>query len=233
MKNDKMPMDSSSMIELDDCWNRIGVWRNGEERCEKLDQFTHCHNCDVYSNAGRSLLDRAIPDNYGNEWADILAEEVTPKSSELQSVVIFRLGAEWLALPVNLINEITLLRKIYELPHNRNKNLRGMVNIRGGLVICMSLGYLLGIDKPEEHLLDEEHAINRLIMIRESNGFVVFPVSEIDGIAHYDASSLKTPPDTVRNAKFNFIKGVFTARDKNIGCIDETALLDAIAGNLK
>jgi len=233
MSADNTTMDKSQELNIDDCWNKIGVWRKGEQRCEKLDEFTHCHNCDVYSNAGRSLLNREIPENYGNEWTEILAEDIKSKSTNLQSAVVFRLGPEWLALPVNLINEITLLRKIYEIPHNRNKNLRGMVNIRGELIICMSLGYLLGVDKADEHIIDEEHSINRLIMIKEAGGNVVFPVSEIDGIAHYDPATFKMPPDTVRNSKLNYIKGVFSVRENNIGCIDETALLDAIAGNLK
>jgi len=233
MSNEKTIMGTSQTIEIDDCWNKIGVWRKGEARCDKLDEFTHCHNCHVYANAGRSLLNRGIPENYVNEWTEILAEDVKNKSTNLHSVVVFRLGSEWLALPVNLINEITLLRKMYEIPHNRNKNLRGMVNIRGELIICMSLGYLLGIEKAEEHIIDEEHSINRLIMIKESTGNIVFPVSEIDGIAHYDPATLSMPPDTIRKSKINYIKGVFQARDNNIGCIDESALLDAIAGNLK
>jgi len=219
--------------KINDCWNTIGVWHKGTDKCEKLNDVIHCYNCDVYSNAGRTLLNRASPDGYNDEWTKVLAQEESQKGSNLQSSVVFRLGAEWLSLPVNLINEITLLRNIYDIPHNKNKKIRGMVNIRGELVICMSLGNLLGVEKPEDDLIDEERSINRLIMIREENGHVVFPVSEIDGIIHYDVTKLTSAPDTIKNSAMNFINGVTTSNDKNIGCIDHASLMKNIASNLK
>jgi len=222
-----------SSIKINDCWNTIGVWRNDGKKCEKLDDVIHCYNCNVYSNAGRSLLNRKTPEGYDEEWADVLASEKTAKSKNSISAVAFRLGAEWLSLPVNMINEITLLRNIYDIPHNKNKKIRGMVNIRGELIVCMSLGYLLGVEKPENDLIDEERPINRLIMIKETNGNIVFPVSEIDGIIHYDADKLASVPDTIKNSKLHFINGVTTLKSKTIGCIDHSALLDSIARTLK
>lgn len=222
-----------SSIKINDCWNTIGVWRSGTQKCEKLDDVTHCYNCSVYADAGRSLLNRPAPDGYGDEWADVLATEKKAKSKDSVSAVVFRLGSEWLALPVNMINEITLLRNIYDIPHNKNKKIRGMVNIRGELIVCMSLGYLLGVDKPDEDLINEEHSINRLIMIREKNGYVVFPVSEIDGIMYYDPEKIVAAPDTIRNSNLNFIHGVASFNDKNIGCIDHKILIDNIASTLK
>ena len=230
-----MANSNSSLNDLDirDCWNSIGVWRSGEQRCEKLDEFLHCYNCEVYSNAGRALLNRPSPVGYGDEWTEILAAEKATKKLNLHSAVVFRLGAEWLALPVNIINEITLLRNIYDIPHNKNRNIRGMVNIRGELIICMSLGNLLGVEKPDEGLFDEHHSINRLIMIKENSGQVVFPVSEIDGIAHYDPLKIKNAPDTIRNSKLHFIDGITTVKNKNIGCINHDSLIAKIAANLK
>lgn len=220
-------------LKINDCWNKIGVWSNSDNRCEKLDDVIHCYNCEVYSSAGRSLLNRESPDGYGDDWADILASEKKSESKNLQSAVVFRLGGEWMSLPVSVINEITLLRNIYDIPHNRNKKIRGMVNIRGELVICMSLGNLLGVEKPDDDFIGNEHSINRLITIREENGSIVFPVSEIDGIIHYEKDELATAPDTIRNSTKNLIKGVTVVNDKNVGCIDHSALLSEILGNLR
>ncbi len=219
--------------KIDDCWNTIGVWSHCDNKCDRLDKVIHCYNCDVYSDAGRSLLNRTTPDGYDDEWADVLAIEKVTKNKNTMSAVVFRLGAEWLSLPVKMINEITLLRNIYDIPHNLNKKIRGMVNIRGELIICMSLGYLLGVDKPEDDLIDEERPINRLIMIKERSGYIVFPVSEIDGIINYDPEKLSPTPDTVKNSKLNFINGVTTLDNKTIGCIDHNTLLDNIASTLK
>ena len=223
----------TEILKINDCWNKIGVWSNGDNRCEKLDDVIHCYNCDVYSNAGRSLLNRESPDGYGDDWADILASEKMSKSKNLQSAVLFRLGGEWMSLPVSIINEITLLRNIYDIPHNRNKKIRGMVNIRGELIICMSLGNLLGVEKPDEDFIGNEHSINRLITIREDSGCIVFPVSEIDGIIYYEKDELTTAPDTIRNSAKNLIKGMTLVNDKNVGCIDHSALISEILGNLR
>ncbi|MEM7650108.1 MAG: chemotaxis protein CheW, partial [Cyanobacteria bacterium P01_A01_bin.70] len=34
-----------------DCWNQIGV--RGDRTCPTLETVIHCHNCPVYSQAGR------------------------------------------------------------------------------------------------------------------------------------------------------------------------------------
>jgi len=224
---------NEELITINDCWNTIGVWRSGQNKCERLDDVIHCYNCHIYSTAGRELLNRQAPSGYADEWANILATDTSTKTNDSISAIVFRLGEEWLSLPVSLINEITLLKSIYDIPHIKDKKIRGMVNIRGELIICMSLGYLLGIEKPDSNFIEEERSINRLIMIRENNGYIVFPVSEISGIIYYDVESLAPAPDTIKNSKLNFMLGVTRHEDKTIGCIDQDDLLESIAGSLK
>ena len=149
------------------------------------------------------------------------------------SAIVFRLGAEWLSLPVSMINEITMLRSIYDIPHNSNNKIRGMVNIRGELIICMSLGNLLGVEKPDEDLIEEERSINRLIMIRDNKGYIVFPVSEICGIMHYNQKTISPPPDTVKKSRLDFVTGITDFNDKSIGCIDHEKLITCIQETLK
>lgn len=218
---------------FDDCWNSIGVWRRGEARCDKLDDVIHCYNCPTYAVAGRSLLDRAAPEDYEQEWTNVLAREKLIQEKNLESVVVFRLGAEWLSLPVSMIGEITLMRDIFDLPHNHNPKLRGIVNIRGELVICMSLGFLIGVDRPDEGWLKADRSIQRLIMMREGSGYIVFPVSEVHGITRHHADELNIAPDTVKKKNLSFIKGIIKWQDHNVGCIDETALTAEIANNLR
>lgn len=219
--------------EIDDCWNSIGVWRNDDVKCKKLDEVIHCYNCDVYSNAGRALLNQPIPSGYRQEWTRIVAAEKKHKQNNLQSAIVFRLGSEWLSLPVSLINEITLLRDIYNIPHNKNENIRGMVNIRGELIICMSLGNILGVEKPEKKQTKEECSINRLITMKEGNSCVAFPVTEIDGIIYYEKNKLTPAPSTIVNSNMNFIEGMTVSNKKNIGCINHVALIEHIEINFK
>lgn len=54
---------SLPMTALDEtgvfCWNRIGV--QGDRSCGRLVEVVHCHNCPIFSHAGRMLFDRAPP----------------------------------------------------------------------------------------------------------------------------------------------------------------------------
>lgn len=224
---------SSIETGFDDCWNSIGVWRSSGNRCEKLDDVIHCYNCETYSMAGRSLLDRDAPEGYEREWTDVLAQEKSVQEKNLESVVVFRLGTEWLSLPVSMVGEITLIRDIFDLPHNHNPKLRGVVNIRGELIICMSLGYLIGVERPDEEWLKADRSIQRLIMMREGSGYIVFPVSEVHGITRHHPDDLNKVPDTIKKTNLSFIKGIIKWQDNNVGCIDETALTTEITKNLK
>ena len=69
-------------------------------------------------------------------------------SRDTQSVVIFRIGAEWLALP-------TAVRQGSRGPPSRFTRCRtgasgvvlGVANVRGELLVCVSLGQLLGLER--------------------------------------------------------------------------------------
>src|SRR5471032_222368 len=54
--------------DMNDCWNRIGV--AGDQSCEKLTQFIHCRNCDVYASAAQGNLQRPVDAGYRRQWAE-------------------------------------------------------------------------------------------------------------------------------------------------------------------
>src|SRR4051812_45482226 len=99
---------------LDDCWNRIGF--RGDRSCPELAQVVHCHNCQVFGNAGRQFLDGACPPDYAAEWTRRLAVPLEDVPTDLISVLIFRLGEEWLAQSVDLLIEVTTPRAIHRIP---------------------------------------------------------------------------------------------------------------------
>ena len=79
------------------CWNRIGV--RGDRSCPELLKFTHCNNCPVFAAAGRRFLDAPSPAGYLDEWTTRLAARDDTREGDESSVLVFRLGDEWLALP--------------------------------------------------------------------------------------------------------------------------------------
>src|SRR5215831_6881941 len=88
----------------EDCWNRIGVW--GDRSCPELAGAVHCHNCPVFAAAGRQFLDAPSPLGYLEDWAERLAALPETAASDLQSVLIFCIADEWLALPVAVLVEV-------------------------------------------------------------------------------------------------------------------------------
>ena len=101
------------------CWNRIGAW--GAVSCPELDAVSHCHNCHVYSAAGRSLLERSGSAEYLGEWTRIIARPERAQETDIVSVVLFRMGNEWLALSTSVFSEVIEDRTIHSMPHRSSR----------------------------------------------------------------------------------------------------------------
>jgi chemotaxis-related protein WspD len=216
------------IIDIEDCWNEIGVWRKDGEICPRLEKVIHCRNCDKYASAGRVLLGRQSPDNYGIDWAGLQSNK-QQNTAALVSVVIFRLGDEWFSMPVSVFSEVNPMKMIHNLPHNKSKILRGVVNIRGELKICVSIGYLIGLNKGKRNENSNNNTTNRLIMISKDNYEIVFPVTEIAGIHRYDSSELNKCPSTIPGGSDHYFSGSVEWRNNDVACIDEESLFKAIS----
>ena len=129
---------------IDDCWNRIGV--RGDRSCPELVEHVHCRNCPVYSAGAADLLDAEVPAGHLAERTAHFAEPANAESGEMRSVVIFRVAAEWLALPTALVVEVANLLPIHSLPHRSNGAVLGVTSVRGELLVCMSLRQVVGAE---------------------------------------------------------------------------------------
>ena len=123
------------------CWSEIGVYGNG--LCAELQKFIHCRNCPVYSRAGVQLLDRPLVAEYRQERTEHFAVPAPRPASKRSSALLFRLGHEWLALPTQAFQEVAEHRPIHSLPHRRDGLVLGLLNVRGELLICISLARFL------------------------------------------------------------------------------------------
>ena len=212
-------LDDSYHIEIDDCWNQIGVWGDKTNVCPKLADVIHCRNCDVYSEAGRTVLDRKLPEEYETKWAKIYSESKEEKKSGTESITIFRLGNEWLALPTNIIDEISNISEVHSLPHQRTKILRGLMNLRGQMSICVSLGQLLDVEKHEQHenIDSRNRTYERMIAVNHNESSFIFLVSEVKSTYRLHPGELKEPPSTLSHAKGTLTKGIlFYTLDKKL-----------------
>jgi chemotaxis-related protein WspD len=203
------------------CWKAIGIY--GDASCVQLVQHIHCRNCPVYASAAAQLLNVEVPGRYTQEWTQHIAADKPTPPVETLSVVIFRVAAEWLALPSAIFKEIAGDRLIHSLPHRRNGALLGVANIRGELLVCTSLQYILGVDT-----VAAGENVRRMLVIQQNNDRTVCPVDEVHGIERFQLQDLKQVPATLAAAAVTYTKAVLSWRRRSVGLLDADLLFHAL-----
>jgi len=180
----KSPLEDQG---IQDCWNHIGVY--GDSTCPELLKYHHCRNCSVYLQAGRALLEREPPSGYQSEWTRLLAQEKTATERGSLSVVLFRIGTHWLALPTRTFKEVSELSSIHSIPHRSNEVLLGFVQVGGELHLCVAMDQVLGLQS--EALPGGKHgrAFRRLIVAELQGHRWVWSADEVFGVVRFDPDS--------------------------------------------
>ena len=74
--------------------------------------------CNAKGSAADRLLDRSVPDGYLTEWTEHVAAKKTAAEPGTKSVVIFRIGVEWLALPTHIFQQVAEECALHKLPES-------------------------------------------------------------------------------------------------------------------
>jgi chemotaxis-related protein WspD len=219
-----------------DCWNKIGV--TGDRSCPELNTFIHCRNCPVYATAARIFFERPAPEGYLADWSRWLASSVALDSrgqktgeadtdaragdGEAVSVLIFRLGAEWLAFRTRDVAEVTIPRPVHRIPHRSNQVLVGLVNLQGQVQLCVSLRGLLGVESTG--------ASTRLVVLRDRDRAETwaFEADEVVGVHRVPRSQLRGVPSTLVNPAVGFSQAVLSWNERSIGLLDEQRVFTAL-----
>src|SRR5262249_10894119 len=220
-----------------DCWHRIGV--AGDRSCPELNTFIHCRNCPVFAAAARTFFDRPAPEGYLAEWTRWLADsdglgsrgeagdgeddEGDPLAQrEGVSVLIFRLGAEWLAFRTRAVAEVTTPRPVHRVPHRSNRVFTGLVNLQGQAQLCVSLHGLLDVDAPASS--------PRLVVLRDHDRAETwaFGADEILGVERVPRSQWRSVPSTLINPAVGFSQAVLSWNGWSIGLLDEQRVFTAL-----
>ncbi|OLF56087.1 chemotaxis protein CheW [Pseudomonas chlororaphis] len=210
---------------IDDCWNRIGI--HGDKSCPLLVEHVHCRNCSVYSAAATRLLDRYALQQEHHEQA--VAEVDTDVAT--RSLLMFRLGEEWLGIATRCLVEVAPLQAIHSLPHQRSRALLGVANVRGALVACLSLVELLGLDTSGA-AASGTRVMPRMLIIAAQGGPVVVPVDEVEGIHGIDERTLHAATVSGQQASAKYTRGVLQWRGRSLRWLDEEQLLSAVTRSL-
>ena len=224
-------MVSMPAVIVDDCWNRIGV--QGDKSCPELVKVVHCRNCPVYAAAGARLFDRAPPADWIDEQTRNLATAIDQQSRDTTTVLIFRLADEWLAVPVADVIEVAEPRQVHSVPHRTGGLLDGIVNIRGDLQLCVSLARLLGIPSQQGNDQAKTPAgglkrLDRMIVVQQGHDRWVFPADEVSEVHRVPTDEIVPLPATVERSAARISRGVFTWKDKQVGCLDTSRFFAAL-----
>jgi chemotaxis-related protein WspD len=222
--------ESMSSIRVNDCWNKIGVWGNRE--CVELKSATHCRNCNVYSSAARELLGAELPADYLERWTTYFAAASTEQSRPMEAALIFRTGAEWLALSPTHLQEIAEAGPIHSVP-GRGNALLGLSNIGGQLLVCIALSRLLGLKNSGLPNGTSKRSIyRRMIVAGRQDSRFVFPVDEVHGIHRFDPSVLTPVPSTVPKSQRTYLRGILPWENVSVSYLDDKSLFEVLDRSL-
>jgi chemotaxis-related protein WspD len=185
----------------------------------------HCRNCDVFTAAGRDLLDREPPPGYGAGWNGGLGEAPEGGRGGARTVLVFRLGEELLAIPDDVVIEIVDWRPIRSIPHRRDEVLVGLANVSGDLRLCVSLEVLFG-GPPTDPRVPRPRG--RLIVIGKSSPEWVILADEALAMGRVVDAEIEAPPATVSRSSQAFLEGVIAWRNRRAGLLDAGLVLDAL-----
>lgn len=215
--------------ETKHCWTTIGI--RGDRSCPELVKQVHCRNCRRYESAVSDLLDRAPPEAYLEELTRMTAEPELTKDGHKQTVMVFRLGSEWLAMSVGFLVELTRPGPIRSVPHRSNHIFLGLVSIRGDIQLCFSVGGLLGIPPAEttsaDGIMRRFCVVNRQNRTQATPGAAspgrdwVFSADEVYGLGSYAENELQAVPVTVAKTLQKYTLGIIAVNNRQTGLLND------------
>ena len=185
------------------------------------------------------LLDQEPPPGYVREWTDRVAVDVGVHDAAAGDAFVFRLGLEWLALPVSLLQEVVEPGEIHKVPHRTGGLLLGLTNIRGTLLVCIALENLFDPDgrsgrggrRIKSDVRTGDGRPRMLVLAHNGHRVVVF-VDEVQGLLRYSAGQLQATPATVELASRVYTTQMIGWKNKTIGLLDGELLFYSIHRSL-
>ena len=171
--------------------------------------------------AAERLLAREPEPAYLEAWTRSLQRALfDDRAKEERAAVVFRLGEDLYALDVGHVREVHRPRRVHRVPGRTNEVFRGLVSLRGELVLCADLYVLLGADRPPR-----PPATARVVCVEKDGQGWAFEVDELLDVRRYSDASLSQPQVTVSKAAVHFTNALLPlSRD---GAGRHAARLDA------
>ncbi|WP_337841826.1 chemotaxis protein CheW [Rheinheimera sp.] len=210
---------------LDPCWKTIGI--QGDRSCDKLRRHTHCRNCEVFADAAARLRDQFQPLSWFDA-SEAEAPEVNQQHPDATQHLLFRLGAQWFALPSRVLDFIISPVQVRKVPNRHSATLLGVCNVRGQLLPWVSLHKLLKIDET-----GTDAAKARLLVLNHSSGHLVSQADEILGIHKLEPGFWLTKPNSSDQLLSQLTLGLGRYQQLDLTLLDAQALMQAMLEELQ
>ena len=134
----------------------------------------------------------------------------------------FKVGGEEYAIPVMEVQEVIKPQMVTPIPLAQS-SIRGLINLRGQIVTCLSLRKLFNQD-------DDLEKDYMNIIVRGDDGLFSLVVDEVTDIIDVDPSYMETTPDTINPSLKKYIDKIYK-RDRGIVIILDIGKLVDISTN--
>ncbi|MFQ6135622.1 MAG: chemotaxis protein CheW [Candidatus Hydrothermarchaeales archaeon] len=128
-------------------------------------------------------------------------EQTESKPEETIQLVVFGLASEEYAFDISKVREIVRVKEITRIP-NAPSYVRGVINLRGKIIVVIDLGKKLGLESE----LTESARIIVLEIADRTAGVIVDSVSEV---LRLNKEGIQEPPSEIADKiNMKFLKGV-------------------------
>ncbi|WP_420809919.1 chemotaxis protein CheW [Gloeothece citriformis] len=124
------------------------------------------------------------------------------------------------------MKEITSVVWVHTLPHRSNHILRGIVNIRGEILTCVSLSNLLNL-KPTKNLSKTaQPSINypRMIVLEIQENRWVFEADELDKVHRFYSNQFQDSPTALSKHHDTYTQKIINFNHKKVNYLDSELL---------
>jgi len=145
---------------------------------------------------------------------------------ELKNFLKFRFGSECYAMEMLYMNEVLKSKRISCIPRQKDF-VKGVVNVRGEIVMIVDLKSLLNITS------ETQGSESRMILLKRNSELSGFIADEVFGTEQMDTEDFQSSLATFKGGSAEFIAGLCTREGQNLIWLDAEKILTEIARRLQ
>jgi len=141
------------------------------------------------------------------------------KDKKLEKLLVFKVGRNRYAIPIDDLSQIIDDRALTPLPHVP-PFLKGIFSLRGHIVGVLDVSERLNLPPLPESVL------RKIVVLEKGGDLFGLRVENIEHVVEVDISSLEAPPESFDSAQQEFVVGVFHYKNKTVAFLNLQMFLE-------